>query len=447
MNRALVEGAAQVAEAKEQAKSGDLMASQAATSVGAYLAEGIGAVVQKRNNEFNDIMKKQLGKEGLTNEEYQRLYKKFKRRRGAFVYLDKKEQMDFERDLMEEAEDFKKNEADREEIAEILTDESNEINIEEIDDGALQDIVTGEIEPTKDDKGRVGYALNSDALKEFVVQDEKGNNVLKSYKGAWEDKRFTISEDGKYKTDKFGNKYTNDKAGFQKFQRDAKLYWIRKARETGDKMLMYNSTTGKREYLTPDEAEALLKDEKQFVTVDEIKEHVNSRAKDVNLANQLETNMVNGSQQATNLKQGDSLVFPIEQARNRVDKMLQGKDLYKAATKNMIGDTSFKDDLMEKLTTMDYTSLGIDEKTVKSLDPTNDGKISKDDARVITNKVLENQKLLKGMLTEYFTAYAEREFNANIPQELKTPKEMAFDGDIAGAFAGGQIKDGEWIPN
>tara|TARA_R100001198_G_C5233403_1_gene212038 strand:- start:1947 stop:2579 length:633 start_codon:yes stop_codon:yes gene_type:complete len=210
---------------------------------------------------------------------------------------------------------------------------------------------------------------------------------------------------------------------------------------------MYNSTTGKREYLTPDEAEALLKDEKQFVTVDEIKEHVNSRAKDVNLANQLETNMVNGSQQASNLKQGDSLVFPIEQARSRVDKMLQGKDLYKAATKNMIGDTSFKDDLMEKLTTMDYTSLGIDEKTVKSLDPTNDGKISKDDARVITNKVLENQKLLKGMLTEYFTAYAEREFNANIPQELKTQKEMAFDGDIAGAFAGGQIKDGEWIPN
>ena len=37
------------------------------------IAEGIGKVVQKRNREFNEIMKTQLSKEGLTDEEYNEL--------------------------------------------------------------------------------------------------------------------------------------------------------------------------------------------------------------------------------------------------------------------------------------------------------------------------------------------------------------------------------------
>jgi len=416
MNRALVRGARQVADAKS---AGNLALAKSATNLAAELAEGIGKVVQKRNKEFNEIMDYQLSKEGLSDQEYQDLYQRFRERRGAYVYLNKKERMDFERDIIKEAEEKKKNDKDKEEIADIVTDPDNEIDPKDIDNSAIQDVVSGKIEPTKDANGRVVYALNSDALQEFVIKDENGNDRLKSYRGAWEDERFTVSEDGKTKTDKFGNTYSNDEAGFRDFQRSAKLYWIRKAKETGDKMLMYNSTTGKREYVTPEEAEALLQDETKNVTMDELKEHVKSRAKDQQTANTLEANIVNGATKAQNLKEGDSLDFDREEAKNRYSKILDTTDLYKAATKNMIGNTSFEQDLMEKLKSMEYSQLGIDDATVNRLDPTDDGTISEDDARVIVDKILDNEEMLKGYLTDYFTLYEEREFKNNMPKDLK----------------------------
>ena len=416
MNRALVRGARQVADAKS---AGNLALSKSATNLAADLAEGIGKVVQKRNKEFNEIMDYQLSKEGLSDQEYQDLYQRFRERRGAYVYLNKKERMDFERDIIKEAEEKKKNDKDKEEIADIVTDPDNEIDPKDIDNSAIQDVVSGKIEPTKDANGRVVYALNSDALQEFVIKDENGNDRLKSYRGAWEDERFTVSEDGTTKTDKFGNTYSNDEAGFRDFQRSAKLYWIRKAKETGDKMLMYNSTTGKREYVTPEEAEALLQDETKNVTMEELKEHVKSRAKDQQAANTLEANIVNGATRAKTLKEGDSLEFDREEAKNRYSKILDTTDLYKAATKNMIGNTSFDQDLMEKLKSMEYSQLGIDDATVNRLDPTDDGTISEDDARVIVDKILDDEEMLKGYLTDYFTLYEEREFKNNMPKDLK----------------------------
>ena len=417
MNMNLVRGAAQIAKTEGSA---DLALSRGATETAAFLAQGIGAVVQKRNKEFNAIMKQQLGKEGLTDEEYNKLYKRFQERRGAYVYLNKKERMDFERDLLKEAEEKKKNDADREEIADLVSDEDNEVDTEQIDDSTIQDIVTGKIEPTKDDKGRVGYALNSDALQEFVIKDENGNNRLKSYRGAWEDDRFTVSEDGTTKTDKFGNTYSNDEAGFRDFQRSAKLYWIRKAKETGDKLLMYNSTSGKREYLTPEEAEALLQDEQKFVTVDEIKDHVKSRQKDSQSSQTLNSNIIGGSQKAQNLKAGDSLDFDREEARSRYTKIIdQAPDMHKLATQVMVGSTSFEQDLTEKLTTMKYGDLGISDDVVNQLDPTDDGQISSSDASVIVDGIMQDENMLRGYLTDYFTIYEEREFKANIPTELK----------------------------
>ena len=153
--------------------------------------------------------------------------------------------------------------------------------------------------------------------------------------------------------------------------------------------------------------------------MDEIKEHVKSRAKDQQAANTLEANIVNGATRAKTLKEGDSLDFDREEAKNRYSKILDTTDLYKAATKNMIGNTSFDQDLMEKLKSMEYSQLGIDDATVNRLDPTDDGTISEDDARVIVDKILDDEEMLKGYLTDYFTLYEEREFKNNMPKDLK----------------------------
>jgi len=442
--RDLIYGAGQVAQAKG---SKQLAQSKAATGVAGFLAEGIGRVVQKRNKEFNEIMKTQLSKEGLTDEEYNDLYKKLKRRRGAYVYLNKKERMDFERETLKEAEEYKKNEADREEIADDLTDEDNQIDPKDIDNGTIEDIVTGDIKPTKDDKGRVGYSLNSAALQEFVLEDDKGNPRIASYKEAWGDDRFTVSEDGKFKTDKFGNKYENTPEGFAEFQRNSKLYWIREAKKSGEKVLHIDSQTGKREYLDPDEAEALLADEKKFVTMDEIKNHVKSKAVDKNAVNMINASITGGSEAGKNLKLGDSMSFDYDAAKLKYEKIINSTDPYKLATQNIVGGTSFKQDLLEKLQSMDYKQLGISDELVKKLDPTNDGKVSADDAKVITNKLMSNEDGLKTMLKGYFTLYEAREFNSNIPKEYKGPQSEVQNATNDDLETGSINDDGVYVPN
>jgi hypothetical protein len=440
----LIYGAGTVAQAKG---SKQLAQSKAATGVAAFLAEGIGKVVQKRNKEFNEIMKTQLSKEGLTDEEYNELYKKLKRRRGAYVYLNKKERMDFERETLKEAEEYKKNEADREEIADDLTDEDNQIDPKDIDNGTIEDIVTGDIKPTKDDKGRVGYSLNSAALQEFVLEDEKGNPRIASYKEAWNDDRFTVSKDGKFKTDKFGNKYENTPEGFAEFQRNSKLYWIREAKKSGEKVLHVDSQTGKREYLDPDEAEALLADEKKFVTMDEIKNHVKSKAVDKSAVDMINASITGGSESAKNLKLGDSMSFDYDAAKLKYEKIINSTDPYKLATQNIVGGTSFKQDLLEKLESMDYKQLGISDELVKKLDPTNDGKVSADDARIITNKLMSNEDGLKAMLKGYFTLYEAREFNSNIPKEYKGPQSEMQNVTNDDLETGSVNEDGIYVPN
>ena len=179
-----------------------------------------------------------------------------------------------------------------------------------------------------------------------------------------------------------------------------------------------------------------------MVTVDEIKEHVQSRVKDTNASNSINTLITSGSEEAKNLKEGDSLEFDRDKARVNIGKTLDNTDLYKAATKNMVGNTSFKQDLTEKLISMEYGDLGIGDDVVKQFDPTpDDGKVSQNDANVIVKKILEDKEMLKGYLTDYFMIYQEREFKNNIPSNLKgdSPSTVEVNGGSVG-------DDGVWTP-
>ena len=256
-----------------------------------------------------------------------------------------------------------------------------------------------------------------------------------------------MSEDGKFKTDKFGNKYENTPEGFAEFQRNSKLYWIREAKKSGEKVLHIDSQTGKREYLDPDEAEALLADEKKFVTMDEIKNHVKSKAVDKNAVDMINASITGGSESAKNLKSGDSMSFDYDAAKLKYEKIINSTDPYKLATQNIVGGTSFKQDLLEKLQSMDYKQLGISDELVKKLDPTNDGKVSADDAKVITNKLMSNEDGLKTMLKGYFTLYEAREFISNIPKEYKQPQSEMQNVTNDDLETGSINDDGVYVPN
>ena len=116
-DQTLVQGAGLVAQTEG---AGKLAAAQGATKVAAHLAEGISTVVQKRNREFNAIVKATLAKtEGMDDETYKKLSKALERKRGGYVYLNKKERLLSERDLLKFADNIKKEKIAKNTIAKL----------------------------------------------------------------------------------------------------------------------------------------------------------------------------------------------------------------------------------------------------------------------------------------------------------------------------------------
>ena len=79
-DQTLVQGAGLVAQTEG---AGKLATAQGATKVAAHLAEGISTVVQKRNREFNAIVKATLAKtEGMDDETYNKLSKALNKKKS-----------------------------------------------------------------------------------------------------------------------------------------------------------------------------------------------------------------------------------------------------------------------------------------------------------------------------------------------------------------------------
>ena len=432
----LVKGAGLVAQSEGVGK---LAVSKGATKVAAHLSKGLAEVFQKRNREFNSMMKTQLSKEGLTDQQYNDLYKKFKESRMDYVYLNKKGRADAERDLIKDGQRHIETEGALDEISDTISNDENQIDTNDL--GTLsediKDMITGDVQSEIDENGRVGYTLASDALDHLAYEDEDGNDAISTYIAGWDDVqgednsqgRFKLSEDGKHKTDEWGNKYTNDDEGKKKFIRDSKLWWIQEAKKTGNKLLHYDSKTGKREYITPEEAEALLNDDKKFFSIEEIKDHIKGKSANVESNNAIKDILLDYNTSAQGLKSGDSLEFNEIAARGKFEKIITPENITALSSKVVVGDTSWEKDYQEKLVNEEYETLGIDRSVIKEMDPTNDGKISASDAKVIIQAIINTPELHKYELTSYFMRYAKREHNNNIPQELRAPQNEV-DSDV-----------------
>ena len=464
-DQTLVQGAGLVAQTEGICK---LAAAEGATKVAAHLAEGISTVVQKRNREFNAIVKATLAKtEGMDDETYKKLSKALERKRGGYVYLNKKERLLSERDLLKFADNIKKEKIAKNTIASDLENENAIVEKlgEDVDD--IKDILDGTNPPITNENGDVGYIMRPQfadkrpSLKEFVIEDENGKQTLLSYRQAWDDGRFKVSPDGKFKIDKDGVKYENNTAGYEKFKRKAKLYWINQAKETGNKLLHFNSTTGKREYLTPEEAQQLLDDQPQFVKIEDIQEHIKGNLKDKATFSKVDAATSKVIEDAKSNKTFNYRAVRSDMMKIINDENTNLKSL--ASDKNNITNSSFKADLTQALQTANYDDLGIFStgasttdakrkkrliKKVESLDPNTDGddnKISQQDAETIVQALMSDQDMLKEHLSNYFTKAIEQQHGAYISNEAKETK----DNEVEQVeVVGGSIdENGNYIPD
>ena len=100
--------------------------------------------------------------------------------------------------------------------------------------------------------GDVGDSKGSESAESFhkhgfVGEDEQGRPTIKKYKDAWDDGRFTISEDGTKRTDVYGNEYANTDEGYQAFEDASEEWWNTQADNTdNDKLRKTDQAYGRK---------------------------------------------------------------------------------------------------------------------------------------------------------------------------------------------------------
>ena len=433
----LAKGAGQVAAAKG---SGNLAASRAGTGVGAFLAEGIGKVVQKRNREFNKLMEAELAAHGdLSEEEYQKLFKRLQKKRGGFVYLNKRGKINAQKELMKEADAIKKDPTP--DIIEEVLDKGQEGGQQEIIlKNTNKKIVDGKTVYEIDERTKKALETNPDEVMYRKNEEGQEEPYLLSYSMAWNNEdpdgkqldspRFTTSADGKIKTSIHGHIYPNTPEGQAIYEAHAESDW----QQMGGQVLDFTNEETLKEtwYKHPSkedyekgnikifESHAQSKDKPgDLVDMDELelKGLLNQFNMDQDSQKKFATVVTAVTNDATAFNGGDpNKAFNKDSVKmNITNNILNSKDvnIRSLAKHNIWGSTSWETDMQEALQKGTYGDLGITNDDFK--DPTpNDNKITAQDAQAITQAIMKDDALLKNTLADYYTGIAENNYNATV---------------------------------
>ena len=101
--------------------------------------------------------------------------------------------------------------------------------------------------------GDVGDSKGSESAESFhkhgfIGEDDKGRPTIKKYRDAWEDGRFTVSKDGKTRTDVYGNTYANTEEGYKAFEDASEKWWNEQADKTDNEKLRKTNQSYGRKY-------------------------------------------------------------------------------------------------------------------------------------------------------------------------------------------------------
>ena len=500
----LIQGARDVAQAKN---TGKLAASEAATKVGAYLAEGIGDLVQKRNKRFNELMEAELEAQGkgLSDKDYQELVRRLQKKRAGYVYLNKRGRAQAEKDLEEEGNKIIEDNKDKNDMLETCIDDCEDLpqNVKDCIENCL-DENNKETDENGDIIYRVDFAIQNDAKDVFLYDengnpkylDEDGDHRLGTYEETWNDPAvFKISDDGKYRIDPWGRKYNNTPQGLKQYQAASEAWYqeqligknpettddLTTMEEEGDNPLRGILMPGGKgdDYITSPEKEHFMtqaeinlanakrspnkmlspikmvspftKQQEQtsasgedtkkksskvtgdgkYMTMKDIKKLVDKHKIDRDSQNKIRTIIEKEVSNADAFVAGDERkTFNREAVKmNFMNNVLNSEsaNLSSLATHKHWGATSWKQDLTEALVKGNYEDLGITTQQAKSKDPTPKTPITGRDAVLIVQNIMKNQKLLKETLAEYYTQYAENNYNAKVGNVSKTKRQVKDD--------------------
>ena len=128
---------------------------------------------------------------------------------------------------------------------------------------------------------------------------------------------------------------------------------------------------------------------------------------------------------AENIQPGENSEFNWNKEYNNIkNKIIEPGNLSSLAIDKIFGNRVFKDDLESAISSGTYKDMGLTEEQINTIDPTDDGIVSKEDAMVITQALMQDQDMLKDHLTLYYTKAMEQNFNNNLSAEIQTKKKQ-----------------------
>jgi len=127
---------------------------------------------------------------------------------------------------------------------------------------------------------------------------------------------------------------------------------------------------------------------------------------------------------AGDVKPGDDSAFNYQKEYNNVkEKIVETGNLTSLSIDKIFGNRTFKDDLISAIQKGTYTDMGIPEAQVQ--DPTpEDGRITSEDAKIISDTIMQDETMLKDYLAEYYTKALEQNWNNNLSPAARRNMEM-----------------------
>lgn len=164
-----------------------------------------------------------------------------------------------------------------------------------------------------------------------------------------------------------------------------------------------------------------------FMSTIEIEDYIDNRKIDIKSKNIIGQKMTDLTLRANNTKPGQIIDFDFNKEKYNIkNNIVEDGNLSSLINDEMFAGRVFKDDLIQAIMTASYEDLGISlsEEEIKQLDPTDDGKVSFSDAMVIFSELMNDKERAKDYVAEYFTKFAEQNFNNNLSKEVTQANEQ-----------------------
>ena len=162
----------------------------------------------------------------------------------------------------------------------------------------------------------------------------------------------------------------------------------------------------------------------EWMSFDQITEMLNSKKVDEGSRAGIKALTDDVVRKAEALQPDEDSTFNYQKEFNNIkNKIIEPGNLDSLTYDKIFGNRVFNDDLQAAIKSGTYKDLGIQDEQVQ--DPTpEDGKITAEDAKIISEVIVNDKDMLKEYLSEYYTKALEQNWNNNLSQEVRNNKEI-----------------------